>query len=76
MSFPVQTVNPGVVSFPGRRVLYVMGVACVLGFTTSFAHFPAFSNQQEMIPSGYRSRALLSTSDVNAVRVSPIHLFY
>ncbi|XP_019126441.1 lysosomal amino acid transporter 1 homolog isoform X2 [Larimichthys crocea] len=51
-----------------RRVLHVLGVACVVGFTTSFAHLPGLGTQQEIIPSGFRSRALLSTSDVSTIR--------
>nr|XP_046251776.1 lysosomal amino acid transporter 1 homolog isoform X2 [Scatophagus argus] len=51
-----------------RRVLHVVGVVCVLGFTTSLTHLPGFGTQQEISPSGFRSRALLSTSDINSVR--------
>ncbi|XP_026223625.1 lysosomal amino acid transporter 1 homolog [Anabas testudineus] len=46
-----------------RRVLYVVGVTCILGFTTSLTHLPGLGTQQEMVPSGFRSRGLLSTSD-------------
>uniref|UniRef100_A0A3Q3WPR7 Uncharacterized protein n=1 Tax=Mola mola TaxID=94237 RepID=A0A3Q3WPR7_MOLML len=58
-----------------RTSLYVVGVVCVLGFTTSFAQLPALSNRPEIVLSGFRSRALLSTYDRNFVRVSPIHLY-
>ncbi|XP_070825679.1 lysosomal amino acid transporter 1 homolog [Chaetodon trifascialis] len=51
-----------------RRVLHVVGVACVLGFTTSLAHLPGLGTQQEIVPSGFRSRALLTTSDVSRIR--------
>ncbi|XP_040911849.1 lysosomal amino acid transporter 1 homolog isoform X2 [Toxotes jaculatrix] len=50
------------------RVLRVVGVACVLGFTVNLVHPPGFGTQQEMIPSGFRSRALLSTSDVSHIK--------
>lgn len=63
-------VNPGVVCSAGRRLLHVVGVVCVLGFTTSFAQLPGFRNQQEIIPSGFRSRALLSTSGDIKVRLN------
>ncbi|XP_038579219.1 lysosomal amino acid transporter 1 homolog isoform X2 [Micropterus salmoides] len=51
-----------------RMVLYVVGVACVLGFTTSLAQLPGLGTQQEMIPSGFRSRALLSTSKGSSIK--------
>ncbi|XP_071331487.1 lysosomal amino acid transporter 1 homolog [Trachinotus anak] len=51
-----------------RRVLHVVGVACVLGFTANLAHLPGFSTQQEIIPSGFRSRTLLSTSDASSIK--------
>lgn len=74
MSFLVLLVNQRVVSFPDRRVLYVVGVTCILGFTTSLTHLPGLETQQEIIPSGFRSRGLLSTSD--HIKVRPIHLFH
>ncbi|XP_077429256.1 lysosomal amino acid transporter 1 homolog [Vanacampus margaritifer] len=50
-----------------RRVLHVVGVACVLGFTTSFAGLPGrLATQQEAIPSSYRGRTLLSSTDLAA----------
>ncbi|XP_055366538.1 lysosomal amino acid transporter 1 homolog isoform X2 [Betta splendens] len=45
-----------------RRVLNVVGVSCILGFTTSLLHLPGLSTQQEMTPLGFRSRGLLSTN--------------
>ncbi|XP_044067632.1 lysosomal amino acid transporter 1 homolog isoform X2 [Siniperca chuatsi] len=51
-----------------RMVLHVLGVACVLGFTTSLARLPGLGTQQEIIPSGFRSRALLSISDVSPIK--------
>ncbi|XP_049437904.1 lysosomal amino acid transporter 1 homolog isoform X1 [Epinephelus fuscoguttatus] len=51
-----------------RRVLLVVGVACVLGFTTSLTHLPGLDAQQEVTPSGFRSRALLSISDSNQIK--------
>ncbi|XP_068453899.1 lysosomal amino acid transporter 1 homolog isoform X2 [Clinocottus analis] len=50
------------------RVLHVVGVACVLGFTTNLAHLPGLDTQQEMFPSGFRGRALLSTSDLSPIK--------
>ncbi|XP_063751889.1 lysosomal amino acid transporter 1 homolog isoform X2 [Eleginops maclovinus] len=52
----------------GRVVLRVVGVACVLGFTSSLVHLPGLGAQQEVIPSEFRSRALLSTSDLSAIK--------
>ena len=75
MSLPVLMVNSGVIFSPGRRVLHVVGVVCVLGFTTSLAHLPGLGSQPEILPSGFRGRALLSTSDASPIKVSPIHLF-
>ncbi|XP_040007582.1 lysosomal amino acid transporter 1 homolog isoform X2 [Xiphias gladius] len=51
-----------------RRVLHVMGVACILGFATNLAHLPGSGTQREIIPSGFRGRALLSTSDVVPIK--------
>ncbi|XP_070694982.1 lysosomal amino acid transporter 1 homolog [Pempheris klunzingeri] len=51
-----------------RGVVHVVGVACVLGFTTTFAHLPGLGTQQEVIPSGFRGRALLSTSEVSSIK--------
>ncbi|XP_059188278.1 lysosomal amino acid transporter 1 homolog [Centropristis striata] len=50
-----------------RRIVHVVGVACVLGFT-SLAHLPGLGAQQEVIPSEFRSRTLLSTSDFNSIK--------
>lgn len=73
MSLPVLMVNPSAVSPPGRRTLHVVGVVCILGFTTSLTHLHGLPTQQEMMPSGYRGRALLSTSDSH-IKVSPFQL--
>ncbi|KAM3872197.1 lysosomal amino acid transporter 1 homolog [Diretmus argenteus] len=51
-----------------RRVLNVVGVACILGFTASLAPLPRSGTQQEMLTSEFKGRALLSTSDVGAAR--------
>ncbi|XP_074498870.1 lysosomal amino acid transporter 1 homolog isoform X3 [Sebastes fasciatus] len=51
-----------------RRVLHAVGVAYVLGLTTSLAHLPGLGAQQEVIPSGFRSRALLATSDPSTIK--------
>ncbi|KAG7226880.1 hypothetical protein INR49_022175 [Caranx melampygus] len=62
MSFPVLMVNTSVVSSPGRRVLHFVGVACILGFTANLAHLPELGNPEEMVPSEFRGRSLLSTT--------------
>ncbi|KAM9351125.1 lysosomal amino acid transporter 1 homolog [Symphorus nematophorus] len=51
-----------------RTVLNVVGVACVLGITTGLTHLPGLGAQQEIIPSGFRSRALLSAPDTSTIR--------
>lgn len=48
----------------------MVGVACVLGFSASFTQLPAFSSQQDAIPTAFRSRALLWTTDSSGIRVS------
>ncbi|XP_018530732.1 lysosomal amino acid transporter 1 homolog isoform X2 [Lates calcarifer] len=52
----------------GTVLLNVVGVACILGFTTTLVHLPGLGAQQEMIPSGFRGRALLSASDITTVK--------
>lgn len=61
------------VSLSDRRILHVVGVACVLGFTASFAQLPGSSGQQEMIPSDFKSRSLLWTTDGSGIRVSLVY---
>ncbi|KAM7404337.1 hypothetical protein PAMP_011697 [Pampus punctatissimus] len=51
-----------------RTVLHVVGVICVLGFTGSLVHPPSLGAQPELVPSGFRGRALLSTSDVSPIK--------
>ncbi|XP_061745827.1 lysosomal amino acid transporter 1 homolog isoform X2 [Nerophis ophidion] len=52
-----------------RRVFHVVGVACVLGFTTGFANLPGWgAAQQEVMSSHYTGRTLLSTTNRAAVR--------
>ncbi|XP_034393640.1 lysosomal amino acid transporter 1 homolog isoform X1 [Cyclopterus lumpus] len=51
-----------------RRVLHMVGVACVLGFTTGLAHLPGLGTQHEAVPSGFRGRALLSTADLSSIK--------
>ncbi|KAM7410916.1 hypothetical protein PAMA_021065 [Pampus argenteus] len=51
-----------------RRVLHVVGVICVLGFTSSLVYPPGLGAQPELVPSGFRGRALLSTSDVSPIK--------
>nr|XP_020468301.1 lysosomal amino acid transporter 1 homolog isoform X3 [Monopterus albus] len=48
-----------------RMVLYMAGITCILGFT-SLTHLPGLGIQQETLPTGFRSRALLSVSDVGS----------
>uniref|UniRef100_A0A3P8V5M6 Solute carrier family 66 member 1 n=1 Tax=Cynoglossus semilaevis TaxID=244447 RepID=A0A3P8V5M6_CYNSE len=52
-----------------RRVLHVLGVACVLGVTTNIVHTSGFGTQEEVVTSGFRGRALLSTDDISTVKV-------
>lgn len=53
-----------------RRILHMVGVACVLGFGASFAQLPGSSSQQELISSDFTSRSLLWTTDDSGIRVS------
>lgn len=55
---------------PDRTVLLAVGVTCVLGFSTSCIALPGFSNHQDVNPSGFQSRTLLSTTDYAAIKVS------
>lgn len=75
MSFLVLMLNPGVVSSADRRVLHVVGVVCVLGFTTSLVHLPGLGPLPEVVPSEFRGRALLSVSDASSIKVSQIPMF-
>lgn len=54
---------------PDRTVLLAVGMTCVLGFSASCVALPGFSNHQEVNPSGFKSRALLSTTDYTAIKV-------
>ncbi|KAM9830280.1 lysosomal amino acid transporter 1 homolog [Syngnathus typhle] len=49
-----------------RRVLHVLGVACVLGFTTSFANVPGLLPTQQEVSLAHKGRTLLSSADVGA----------
>ncbi|XP_054465248.1 LOW QUALITY PROTEIN: lysosomal amino acid transporter 1 homolog [Anoplopoma fimbria] len=51
-----------------RSALHLVGVACVLSFTTSLAYLPGLGAQHEVVPSGFRSRTLLSTSNVGPIK--------
>ncbi|XP_051805235.1 lysosomal amino acid transporter 1 homolog isoform X1 [Acanthochromis polyacanthus] len=51
-----------------RRVLNVVGLVCILGFTASLTPLSGEGIQQEMISSGFRSRSLLSTSDASSIQ--------
>lgn len=66
-----QPVTP--VSLSDRRILHVVGVACVLGFTASFAPLSGSSSQQEFIPSNFKSRSLLWTADDSGIRVGLVY---
>ncbi|KAG7520068.1 hypothetical protein JOB18_022058 [Solea senegalensis] len=48
-----------------RGVVHMVGAACILGFTTNLIHLAGPAAQQEVIPSEFRSRTLLSTTDVH-----------
>ncbi|KAM6981850.1 lysosomal amino acid transporter 1 homolog [Tautogolabrus adspersus] len=49
-------------------IMNVVGVACILGFTTSLVTLPGLGSQQELISSGFRSRTLLSTIDNDHIK--------
>lgn len=49
-------------------IMNVVGVVCVLGFTSSLANIPGLGSQQEVISSGFRSRSLLSVPDSNHIK--------
>lgn len=55
---------------PDRTVLYGVGMTCVLGFAASCLAIPGFTNHQEINPSPFRSRTLLSTIDYAAIKVT------
>lgn len=70
--FPVVKMDSRVSSSPDRMVLHMVGLVCVLGVTTNLPQLHGLGAQQEVVPSGFRSRALLSTSDASPVKVSLI----
>ncbi|XP_061913328.1 lysosomal amino acid transporter 1 homolog [Entelurus aequoreus] len=52
-----------------RRVFHLVGVACVLGFTTGFTDLPGWgAARQEVMSSQYTGRTLLSNTNLAAVR--------
>ena len=51
---------------PGRLVLNVVGVVYVLGFSAGLVALPA--SQQDVVLSGFKGRALLSTT-VDGIKV-------
>ncbi|XP_071372013.1 lysosomal amino acid transporter 1 homolog isoform X1 [Centroberyx affinis] len=51
-----------------RRVLHAVGLACVLGCTAGLAPLPLPGPRWEAAPSGFKGRALLSTSDVGVIQ--------
>ncbi|KAM4610331.1 lysosomal amino acid transporter 1 homolog [Polymixia lowei] len=52
-----------------RRVINVVGVAVILGFTAHHTSFPGSAPQPEVMTSGLKGRALLSTSDVGTFNI-------
>ncbi|XP_017266695.1 lysosomal amino acid transporter 1 homolog [Kryptolebias marmoratus] len=50
-----------------RTVLYAVSMFCILGFTSSLAHLQGFGSEPEM-SSGFRSRSLLSATDVGSIK--------
>lgn len=68
--FPISAVKPCFVSSQGRRVLNTVGITCILGLSSTFMSLPILSNQEDIIPSGFRSRALLSTADATGIKVN------
>lgn len=68
--FPISAVKPCFVSSQGRRVLNAVGIICILGLSSTFISLPILKNQQDIIPSGFRSRALLSTADATGIKVN------
>ncbi|XP_041656333.1 lysosomal amino acid transporter 1 homolog isoform X2 [Cheilinus undulatus] len=56
------------VSSSSSTIVNAVGVVCVLGFTTSLISLPGLVSQQEIIPSGFRSRTLLSTTDSDHIK--------
>ncbi|XP_034027463.1 lysosomal amino acid transporter 1 homolog [Thalassophryne amazonica] len=46
-----------------RQIVCVMGVACVLSFTSTLICLPGSSAQEDIIPSGFKGRTLLSIID-------------
>ncbi|XP_035501646.1 lysosomal amino acid transporter 1 homolog [Scophthalmus maximus] len=51
-----------------RRVLHVVGVACILGLPVNLIHLSGLGAQQEAMPSAFRSRGLLAASDISPVK--------
>lgn len=51
----------------GRTYLLMVGVSCFLCFATSLTQLPDVGPHKEIIPSGFRSRSLLSTSSTSSV---------
>ncbi|XP_029363140.1 lysosomal amino acid transporter 1 homolog isoform X3 [Echeneis naucrates] len=51
-----------------RRIVNVLGLVCILGFTTNLACFPGGDVQHEVTPNRFSSRTLLSTSDVSSIK--------
>lgn len=48
--------------------VHVVGAVCILGFTTSLINLPGLVSQQEIVPSGFRSRSLLSIIDNDQIK--------
>ncbi|CAL8369038.1 unnamed protein product [Lota lota] len=54
---------------PARRVLNVVGVACVLGLVGHLGPLPSSTMHQETLPDGFKGRALLWTSDLSSPEI-------
>ncbi|XP_051282096.1 lysosomal amino acid transporter 1 homolog isoform X1 [Dicentrarchus labrax] len=52
-----------------RMVLRLVGVACILGLTTHLAPLPGLGTHEDIISPGFKSRSLLSTSDIGSIKV-------
>ncbi|XP_034027879.1 lysosomal amino acid transporter 1 homolog [Thalassophryne amazonica] len=51
-----------------RQILHVLGVACVLSFTSTLVCLPGSSTQENTILPGFKGRTLLSVTDAGPVK--------
>ncbi|XP_034027878.1 lysosomal amino acid transporter 1 homolog [Thalassophryne amazonica] len=54
--------------FSDRQILHVLGVACVLSFTSTLVCLPGSSTQENTILPGFKGRTLLSVTDAGPVK--------